>query len=527
MIFLSAQPDDFYFLWQLELQIHNFRSLGIAPSDIHILIGYNSQNGLAQHFDDFIKDHRNEASFFVYPDQRNRKGYIPSLRPNIIRQHFKKHPQLSKECIFYHDSDILFRELPNFDLLCHTATWYVSDTRTYLDSKYIIRSANKRLLSQMCQIVGIASETVVANDEHVGGAQYLLKHATVEFWEKIENDSEDLYQLLRDYNYKMAENEYIGSKQLRSKKPKIQAWCADMWAMLWNAWLKGHHVEIAKELDFSWAVNHIQQWHEKKILHYTGGVAKDDLSNFQKSRYTKASPFYDPSLKLLAKEYCGYPVKEAIDKMLAIKPKFDCSDVTFILEYNAEKQHLSQNLVLAVRYLSKNLKTNILIVETGQQETLNYATLKENGCEYIFIEDSYTDQERKIIHDYLLLKIKTRYVSFYDPNLIVPIGQIIESVHYMRQGCAFVSPFSEVTKIDMLLRECFTRILDSDFLELNKGKGQPANEIEIAPYFLHKEELAKISPETDDIFCRTHIHRLDSFAHSHVKLEGNCFNLTH
>lgn len=527
MIFLSAQPDDFYFLWQLELQIHNFRSLGIAPSHIHILIGYNSQNGLAKHFEDFINSNKNEASFFVYPDKRARKGYIPSLRPNIIGQHFEKYPALSKETIFYHDSDIIFRELPDFDSLCATDTWYVSDTRTYLNSKYILKTASKRLLSQMCEVVGIDGETVMANDEQVGGAQYLLKNIDRAFWQKIEDDSENLYQLLRDYNYRMAEKDYMATKQLRSKKPKIQAWCADMWAILWNAWLHGHRVEIAKELDFSWAVNPIGKWHEKKILHYTGGVAKNDLSNFQKNRYTKASPYYDPSLKLLAKDYCGYPVKEAIDKVLASKSKFDCSDTTFILEYNSEKQGLQPNLALIARYLSKNLKTSILVIETGPEETLNYATLKENGCDYIFVEDSYAAAERKIVRDYLLLKIKTRFVAFYDLNHIVPVGQLIESVNLLRQGCAFVSPFSETTKIDLLLRECFTKILDSDFLEQNKGKGQAMqNNPKTAPCFLHKEELAKTQPEKDDIFCRNHLYQLDSFANAHVKIEGNCFNLS-
>jgi hypothetical protein len=42
MIFLSAQPDDFYFTWQLELQIHNFNSLGDVTSTKIVIIENSS-----------------------------------------------------------------------------------------------------------------------------------------------------------------------------------------------------------------------------------------------------------------------------------------------------------------------------------------------------------------------------------------------------------------------------------------------------------------------------------------------------
>jgi len=41
MIFLSAQPDDLYFTWQLEIQLRNFRDLNIHSKQIQILIAYN------------------------------------------------------------------------------------------------------------------------------------------------------------------------------------------------------------------------------------------------------------------------------------------------------------------------------------------------------------------------------------------------------------------------------------------------------------------------------------------------------
>lgn len=55
MTYLTVQPDSYYFLWQLELQLFNFSRLGITSEDIHVLIGYDRKKGLASYFADFIK----------------------------------------------------------------------------------------------------------------------------------------------------------------------------------------------------------------------------------------------------------------------------------------------------------------------------------------------------------------------------------------------------------------------------------------------------------------------------------------
>lgn len=138
MFFLSAQPDDYYFTWQLELQLFNFMRLGIPPNDIHVLIGYNIKRGLRAYFQEFIKRNIDKASFYTYPDNRVNKEYLSSLRPHIIQQHLSKFPSIQNEAIFYHDSDIIFRELPDFYSLLNDNIWYVSDTRNYLDSDSLV-----------------------------------------------------------------------------------------------------------------------------------------------------------------------------------------------------------------------------------------------------------------------------------------------------------------------------------------------------------------------------------------------------
>src|SRR5579863_8180715 len=135
MIYVTAQPDHYYFTWQLELQLYNLATLGVMPERIHVLVGYDPARGLSESFRRIFESNPN-GRFFSYPDGRVGKGYEPSLRPHILAQHFSAFPRLSEEVIFYMDSDVVFRELPDEALLSEGDCWYASDTRDYLDSGY-------------------------------------------------------------------------------------------------------------------------------------------------------------------------------------------------------------------------------------------------------------------------------------------------------------------------------------------------------------------------------------------------------
>jgi hypothetical protein len=142
MIFLSAQPDDFFFTWQLEILINNLNDLGVSCENIHVLIGYNEKRGVELHFRHFGEKYKGKALFFYYPDTRKSKSYIPSIRPHIISKHFSTFQYLKTLDIFYHDADLIFRELPSFEKLLNDAKWYVSDTKDYTDSNYLKSRGN-------------------------------------------------------------------------------------------------------------------------------------------------------------------------------------------------------------------------------------------------------------------------------------------------------------------------------------------------------------------------------------------------
>jgi len=99
MIFLVAQPSDTYFLWQLSLLINNLADLRIEQQDIHILFPLKKTKNIE--LSEFIKEFQYKALFFFYKDNRINSLYPGSIRPHLIKKHFKKNPYLSLLDIFY------------------------------------------------------------------------------------------------------------------------------------------------------------------------------------------------------------------------------------------------------------------------------------------------------------------------------------------------------------------------------------------------------------------------------------------
>jgi hypothetical protein len=287
IIFVSAHPDIPYFHWQTKLYVHNFIEKGINPNNIHVLfVMVNGNNKPTKESLDLKKYNINVHHFL---DDRKNKKYIPSLRPLALSRWLKENPELSK-LYFYHDSDIIFRELPNFEKLVNDEFCYLSDTIGYIGYDYIIGCCDryekhhknlnqKELLNKMLDVIGVDEETVKINQKNSGGAQYLLKNVDYKIWEKIYNDCPTLYETMVNFD-----------RQNRIPSGGIQMWTSDMWSLLWNLWLHNHQTKITDELSFSWATDPIFMYEKKPILHMAG--VTDDLkgTKFYKGGYINIDP---------------------------------------------------------------------------------------------------------------------------------------------------------------------------------------------------------------------------------------------
>jgi hypothetical protein len=274
MKFLIALPDKDYFVWQMLVQSANFHKFGYDKDLIYIIGSVDGE--LNQNLYKIINSRRLNAKFFVYKDERQGVKYPSTLRPHILSKFFKNNPEYENETFFYTDPDVIFTKYLNFDKFLKDDIWYLSDTRSYLDSKYV-KSKSEKLFEEMCNIVGVNPRLVEKNDENTGGAQYIMKNINYEFWDKVYWDSENLY------------NHMNSTSNIYNPKHPIQSWTADMWAVFYNALYFGNKVKVDKDLDFSWATDNEKRWHETYIFH-NAGVLGGDKNRFSKIDY-QISPF--------------------------------------------------------------------------------------------------------------------------------------------------------------------------------------------------------------------------------------------
>lgn len=286
IIFMCAQPDVPYFHWQVEVMIVNFIKNGINPNWIEVLWAIDPGKDRSNELQKLINKYPYVRFFSYQKTINNNYGYIPILRPDIIEQHFKRFPNLRGEVIFYHDSDIIFRKLPNFDSLYNDMYWYLSDTISYIGADYI-KSKSKKLFIDMCNIANIEPKLVEDNQLNSGGAQYLMKGLTSNYWKDVKETALSLYKYMSDLEN--SERKNLSNEDLKTYNP-IQKWCADMWAVLWIALNNGVNIKISPELSFSWGTSSLSEYYLHNIMH-NAGVTKDHTNLFFKGDFINKNPF--------------------------------------------------------------------------------------------------------------------------------------------------------------------------------------------------------------------------------------------
>ena len=94
LVFVTAQPDVPYFHWQCELYVYNFIKLGIDPKQIHILFSTQNMNNKRSEGSKRLDELGCNVHF--YKDNRNKKHYIPSIKPYLISEWLKEFPEHGK-----------------------------------------------------------------------------------------------------------------------------------------------------------------------------------------------------------------------------------------------------------------------------------------------------------------------------------------------------------------------------------------------------------------------------------------------
>lgn len=304
LIFLTACPDDTYYTWQVHLWLESLRAMNKSNSaKVLIFIPkFREKNLKWQQVIDLYP----EAEFIFYKDESGDVSellqiYIPVLRPYVMARYCHDHPEIKDKAVFYCDSDIIFTDKFNIDHLIGDEINYLSDTNSYINAKYfdskirdvktdMLEAYVKRdILAEVTKLVGVTREKCEENNEHSGGAQYLLKNMDEKFWAKVLYDCINIRTYLREVNRVFFDNEDRG----------FQSWCADMWAVLWALWERGDETRVVKEMDFAWSTDPITRLETHPILHNAGITAEyiDGVPFFYKAKYQFGmDPMTDPHL---------------------------------------------------------------------------------------------------------------------------------------------------------------------------------------------------------------------------------------
>lgn len=268
MMFVSAQQDNRYCLWQLYVQMANFRRLGIEDKATVLVAYYDQPSWEVLRFAE-----QTTATVRLYPDTRINKTYTASVYFHLVSKFIR---DTSPSCpIFFHDGDVIFRELPD-QAIWSSDTNVFSDTSNYLGPQLY----DEHAMALMCQHVGISYDMIV--DKPVGGAQYLFKEHDATFWDTVENRSWSLHHFMK-------------TSEVVRKAPKkhIDPWLAGMWALLWTAYERNYPITTSPDLNFTWPVYSASTWYKTKILHNAGVMPSESTRLFHKGSYTERSPFYE------------------------------------------------------------------------------------------------------------------------------------------------------------------------------------------------------------------------------------------
>lgn len=277
--FICCQPAIPYYTWQVEVVINNFIKNGINGNNLDIVCAIN--DGIIPEDWKKLQNGYPYVRFFFYEDNRNDKQYAPSVYFTLMKHHIKERPEIKDEVLFLFDSDTIFTKKINWAIINQMIddnAWYLSDTNSYINYDYIISKGND-VYRGMCDIIGIDPLIPKLMNSNSGGAQYIVKNTTFEFWEKVENDSINLYKWFSEIEPNWDKEFY-----------PIQKWTAGMWSLLWNAWLFGHETKVDKKMNFTWSPNPIVETSEVFILH-NAGVLNGDGDLFFKGNYANELPY--------------------------------------------------------------------------------------------------------------------------------------------------------------------------------------------------------------------------------------------
>lgn len=323
LVFVTCQPDDTHFMWEVEVQINNLRKYELSDK-LKVLVYWERRDDKPMVNFQWLMLARKypEVEFMFYKNDENDLPisvtstiYVSALRPYCLKKFWKSRPEMKDKAVFYLDSDVIFIKRPDIDQFIDDDISYVSSTRGYLGIDYMRSKAIEAGLDKdhfieiAANIIGIDKQVIIDNDVNCGGAQYLLKNISSEFWQKVQDDCVMIRQRFMFENRRHFQELGAKRKDKSVENAGIQSWCADMWAVLYNLYFFGIEVNAPKELDFIWATDKLEEASKDRFILHNAGVGNDNNHFlFDKTRYRFGQKYverwpYEENFDYVSSEY--------------------------------------------------------------------------------------------------------------------------------------------------------------------------------------------------------------------------------
>lgn len=118
--------------------------------------------------------------------------------------------------------------------------------------------------------------------------------------------------------------------------------------------------------------------------------------------------------------------------------KHDLTDVTWIIPVSYDSEDRRENLEIVLAWIQKHFNTNVIVGECLSDHKFEY--VEQLGVQYVFF--NYDAFHRTKMLNEMTLMTKTNIVINHDADVLLCIDAVKESVEMLRNGNAFVYPYS-------------------------------------------------------------------------------------
>lgn len=269
---LTISPDHKGYTWEAEVLFSNIVDTHSYPADKVTWITYGEEDAPSSEAAEVAEKYG--IVHIHYQDDRPKKDYATSIRPWLWGKYLQEDEQRQHQRYFYIDTDVLFREIPDFtkmDVSPHQ--WYGSDTKqySYISPNSVLRDAGRPALDALLDAVGIDITDCYLYEEQSAGVHWYIDSPTPEFFLDVYHTSERVYDAL----------------VARDDVPQEFPWLSDMWAFLWILHRHGISPKTHSELAFSTPHQEMPWFFKTKIYHNSG--LRVFLQNVGEITFNKAS----------------------------------------------------------------------------------------------------------------------------------------------------------------------------------------------------------------------------------------------